>query len=112
MDMFSVLSEQAPWELKATYAFRIYDFNNDNVICTEDIRRTVKALTGWPAMKISFIASECCAGDRISDDRLEKIAKHVIAECDVISDGSLSYAEFEHMIIRSPDFISLFHVTI
>ena len=46
LDMFSVLSEHAPWDLKAAYAFRIYDFNNDNIICTEDIRNTIKTLTG------------------------------------------------------------------
>ena len=46
LDMFSVLSDNAPLHLKASYAFRIYDFNGDNTICTEDIKETVKALTG------------------------------------------------------------------
>ena len=46
LDMFSVLSEHTPWELKAAYAFRIYDFNNDNIICTEDIKLTLTTLTG------------------------------------------------------------------
>lgn len=44
--MFSVLSEHAPLHLKAAYAFRIYDFNNDNIICMGDIKETIKALTG------------------------------------------------------------------
>ena len=46
LDMFSVLSDNAPLHLKAAYAFRIYDFNGDNIICTDDIKETVKALTG------------------------------------------------------------------
>lgn len=46
LDMFSVLSVNAPLDLKATYAFRIYDYNDDNVICIEDIITTLKALTG------------------------------------------------------------------
>lgn len=33
LDMFSVMSEMAPRDLKAYYAFKIYDFNNDNYIC-------------------------------------------------------------------------------
>ena len=37
---------------------------------------------------------------------------NVIAESDVISDGSLSFTEFEHVVARSPDFVSLFHITI
>lgn len=46
LDLFSVFSERAPWDLKATYAFRIYDFNNDAAICTEDIKEILSCLTG------------------------------------------------------------------
>ena len=52
--MFSVLSDRAPWDLKATYAFRIYDYNNDSVICTKDIKRIVKSLTGM-LIDINFV---------------------------------------------------------
>lgn len=48
LDMFSVLSERAPWDLKATYAFRIYDFNGDSAICREDIEEILSHLTGAP----------------------------------------------------------------
>lgn len=48
LDMFSVFSERAPWDLKATYAFRIYDFNNDAAICRSDIQQILKRLTGKP----------------------------------------------------------------
>ena len=46
LDLFSVFSEGAPWDLKATYAFRIYDFNGDAAICKEDIRQILNCLTG------------------------------------------------------------------
>lgn len=46
LDMFSVFSERAPWDLKATYAFRIFDFNNDAAICRSDIQQILKCLTG------------------------------------------------------------------
>lgn len=46
LDLFSVFSERAPWDLKATYAFRIYDFNDDAAICRDDIRDILKCLTG------------------------------------------------------------------
>lgn len=46
LDMFSVLSERAPWDLKATYAFRIYDFNDDAAISAEDIKEILSCLTG------------------------------------------------------------------
>ena len=46
MDLFSVFSERAPWDLKATYAFRIFDFNKDNAICKNDIEQVLLCLTG------------------------------------------------------------------
>ncbi|XP_029910392.1 calcium and integrin-binding family member 2 isoform X2 [Myripristis murdjan] len=45
VDMFSVLSETAPRELKAIYAFKIYDFNVDNYLCKEDLEKTLNKLT-------------------------------------------------------------------
>ncbi|XP_017936942.1 calcium and integrin-binding family member 2 isoform X2 [Manacus vitellinus] len=45
VDMFSVLSEMAPRELKAIYAFKIYDFNTDNFICKADLEQTLNKLT-------------------------------------------------------------------
>ena len=32
LDMFSVFSELASWDLKETYVFHIYDFDQDNFI--------------------------------------------------------------------------------
>ena len=46
LDLFSVFSERAPWDLKATYAFRIFDFNRDNAICKNDIEQVLLCLTG------------------------------------------------------------------
>uniref|UniRef100_A0A8D0JT24 Calcium and integrin-binding protein 1 n=1 Tax=Sus scrofa TaxID=9823 RepID=A0A8D0JT24_PIG len=45
LDMFSVMSEMAPRDLKAYYAFKIYDFNNDDYICAWDLEQTVTKLT-------------------------------------------------------------------
>ncbi len=46
LDMFSVLSSHSPWELKAAYAFRIFDYNGDAAICKGDIKQIVHNLTG------------------------------------------------------------------
>ncbi|XP_040301506.1 calcium and integrin-binding family member 3 isoform X2 [Herpailurus yagouaroundi] len=45
LDMFSVMSEMAPRDLKAYYAFKIYDFNDDGYICAWDLEQTVTKLT-------------------------------------------------------------------
>ena len=46
LDMMSVFSERAPWNLKVTYAFKIFDFDNDNKISRTDMECTILSLTG------------------------------------------------------------------
>ena len=46
LDMMSVFSHRAPWNLKAAYAFRIFDFNEDSRICFGDIETAIRYLTG------------------------------------------------------------------
>ena len=36
----------------------------------------------------------------------------IIEEADLDSDSQISYAEFEHVVSRSPDFIRTFHIRI
>jgi calcium and integrin-binding protein 1 len=36
----------APWELKSTYAFRIYDFDSDAFLSHSDIEETLLCITG------------------------------------------------------------------
>lgn len=36
----------APWELKAAYAFRVYDFNGDAYLCQDDLAETLIYITG------------------------------------------------------------------
>lgn len=45
------------------------------------------------------------------EDR-QQIAEKVIEEADVDGDGKLSYMEFEHVITRSPEFLTTFHIRI
>lgn len=96
LDMFSVFSEAAPWDLKATYAFRIYDFDEDNFIDKNDLELTVKRLTH----------------DELTEQEVNIITDRVMAESDLDHDQKLSYVEFEHIISRSPDFINVFHIRI
>ncbi|KAJ6666665.1 hypothetical protein lerEdw1_020389, partial [Lerista edwardsae] len=135
LDMFSVMSEMAPRDLKAYYAFRIYgewhqgvqasssslepprtpsaarrsislswnhrgkpelfqallsaDFNNDDYICKSDLEKTVNKLT-----RKELTPEEVCL-----------VCNKVIDEADLDNDGKLSLEDFQHMIIRAPDFL-------
>uniref|UniRef100_A0A3B5MYE7 Calcium and integrin binding family member 3 n=1 Tax=Xiphophorus couchianus TaxID=32473 RepID=A0A3B5MYE7_9TELE len=89
LDMFSVLSEMAPRDLKAYYAFKIYDFNNDDFICKSDLEKTLNKLTR----------------NELTEDEVKMVCEKVIDEADLDNDGRLSLEDFQHMINRAPDFL-------
>ncbi|XP_019369232.1 PREDICTED: calcium and integrin-binding family member 3 isoform X5 [Gavialis gangeticus] len=89
LDMFSVLSEMAPRDLKAYYAFKIYDFNNDDYICKSDLEKTVNKLTR----------------NELTLEEVSLVCEKVIEEADLDNDGKLSLEDFQHMIVRAPDFL-------
>ncbi|XP_064244969.1 calcium and integrin-binding family member 2 isoform X2 [Passer domesticus] len=90
VDMFSVLSEMAPRELKAIYAFKIYDFNTDNFICKADLEKTLNKLTR----------------EELTAEEITLVCEKVIEEADMDGDGKLGFADFENMISKAPDFLS------
>ncbi|XP_078410851.1 calcium and integrin-binding family member 3-like [Cetorhinus maximus] len=96
LDMFSVLSEMAPRDLKACYAFKIYDFNNDNFICKSDLEKTLVKLTR----------------NELTPEEVRLVCEKVLDESDLDNDGKLSLEDFQQMIIRAPDFLSTFHIRI
>ncbi|MBN3309717.1 CIB3 protein, partial [Amia calva] len=89
LDMFSVLSEMAPRDLKAYYAFKIYDFNNDDFICKSDLEKTLNKLTR----------------NELTPEEVRLVCEKVIDEADLDNDGRLSLEDFQHMIVRAPDFL-------
>ncbi|XP_015681445.1 calcium and integrin-binding family member 3-like [Protobothrops mucrosquamatus] len=90
LDMFSVMSEMAPRDLKAYYAFRIYDFNDDRYICKSDLEKTVNKLTRR----------------ELTPEEVSLVCHKVMDEADLDNDGKLSLEDFQHMIVRAPDFLS------
>ncbi|XP_030756516.1 calcium and integrin-binding family member 2 [Sitophilus oryzae] len=96
LDMLSVFSESAPRDIKVFYAFRIYDFDNDNFVGPTDIDTALILLTR----------------QELTVEERRQITEKVIEESDVDGDGKLSYIEFQHCITRAPDFLSTFHIRI
>mmetsp|Transcript_7865 Transcript_7865/g.20211 ORF Transcript_7865/g.20211 Transcript_7865/m.20211 type:complete len:184 (+) Transcript_7865:107-658(+) len=97
LDMMSVFSEQATRDVKASYAFRIYDFDNDGYIGKSDLVRTLKAL---------------CGDSELKESEVEEVAQKILVEADLDGDQRLSYVEFDNVVARSPDFVSSFRVRI
>ncbi|XP_041975539.1 calcium and integrin-binding family member 2 isoform X1 [Aricia agestis] len=96
LDMMSVFSEAAPRDIKAWYAFRIYDLDNDLYIGKEDLLEASRLLTKG----------------ELQSPELDQIVASVLEEADMDGDGQLSFMDFEHVVVRAPDFLSTFHIRV
>ncbi|XP_046376977.1 calcium and integrin-binding protein 1-like [Haliotis rufescens] len=99
LDMMSVFSDNAPKNVKVEYAFRIYDFDEDDMLSSTDLRNVVDHLT-------SFQNDE----QKLSDEDMQQLIDNILEEADLDDDDSLSFAEFEHVISKAPDFVNSFRI--
>ncbi|XP_071538775.1 calcium and integrin-binding protein 1-like isoform X1 [Panulirus ornatus] len=98
LDMMSVFSEAAPKSVKADYAFRIFDFTDfdgDDYLGRRDLEETITKLV---------------SPQRFSPGDMEALVTRVLEEADLDDDGMLAFAEFEHVISKSPDFANSFRI--
>ncbi|XP_060526325.1 calcium and integrin-binding protein 1-like [Cylas formicarius] len=93
LDMMSVFSPTAPKSVKAEHAFRIFDFDGDDMLGVSDLKQVVNKLTGE---------------NKLSEGEMGMLLHNILEEADLDDDGSLSFAEFEHIIDRSSDFLNSF----
>ncbi|XP_022903559.1 calcium and integrin-binding protein 1-like [Onthophagus taurus] len=95
LDMMSVFSTGAPKSVKAEHAFRIFDFDGDDMLGTSDIKQVIERLIG---------------GNKLNDREMDHLIQNVLEEADLDDDGSLSFAEFEHIIDKNSDFANTFRI--
>ncbi|KAI4470452.1 calcium and integrin binding family member 2 [Holotrichia oblita] len=89
LDMMSVFSEAAPKSVKAEHAFRIFDFDGDDMLGTADLKQVIDKLLG---------------NNKLTEREMQHLIQNILEEADLDDDGSLSFAEFEHIIDKSSDF--------
>lgn len=65
------------------------DFNVDNYICKEDLEKTLNKLTK----------------EELTPEEVILVCEKAIEEADLDGDSKLSFADFENMISRAPDFL-------
>eukprot|EP00039_Didymoeca_costata_P022570 m.4750 g.4750 ORF g.4750 m.4750 type:complete len:182 (-) comp3090_c0_seq1:243-788(-) len=94
LDMMSVFCEEATRDVKATYAFRIYDFDGDGYLGRSDLKKTLVNIVG----------------SNLSDAEVEEVISEIMREADFDRDQQLSYVEFEHVVSRAPDFTNTFRI--
>nr|XP_050858212.1 calcium and integrin-binding family member 3-like isoform X2 [Vespula vulgaris] len=72
------------------------DFDEDGVLGIGDLERTCRQLVQ----------------DGLTSEEVYTVCQKVLEESDIDGDGALSYLDFEHVVTRTPDFISTFHIRI
>jgi calcium and integrin-binding protein 1 len=88
--MMSVFSDGAPKSVKSEHAFRIFDFDGDDMLSKNDLKQVIQRLIGF--------------NHQFSDLDMDQLITNILEEADLDDDGSLSFAEFEHVIDKSSDF--------
>jgi len=93
--MMSVFSDGAPKNVKVEYAFRVYDFDGDDLISDEDLKTVIECLTGV---------------NKLKEEEMTQLVDNIMEEADLDDDKTLSFAEFEHVISKAPDFVNSFRI--
>ena len=52
------------------------------------------------------------SGDSLEEVEVDAIVAGVLQESSGARNRKLSYAEFEHVVSRAPDFVNFFHITV
>lgn len=107
LDMMSVLSENAPTQVKAEWAFRIFDEDADGRLDRKDISRVVRKMTIEDDQEGD---EEDARSDREKQEQLNKVVTQVIMETDINKSESISLVEFKQMVSKSHDFEDNFRI--
>ncbi|GJQ66275.1 putative EF-Hand superfamily Ca2-binding protein [Trypoxylus dichotomus] len=100
LDFCSVMSEKCPNHVKALWAFRIFDFNNDSSIDRDDLMEIINRLV-----------DDGKAGDFLYEEK-NYIIKILLASMDIENNGNIGQLEFTHAIGKMDDFGSALTFTI
>nr|XP_022911949.1 calcium and integrin-binding protein 1-like [Onthophagus taurus] len=96
LDFFSVMSDKCPVQVKARWAYKLFDFNNQKEINPDDIRVLIKRLTSSNS------------DQKLSDDDVENILQVIMSKMDVEDNNSIGCHEFEHVLKNLSHFESAF----
>lgn len=100
LDLLSAFSDSATLEIKSHYAFRIFDFDDDGTLDSNDLEKLVNCLTGDTDET------------RLTPEEMRQLISNILEESDIDKDGTVNLSEFQHVISRSPDFVSSFKIVL
>ncbi|XP_039759259.1 calcium and integrin-binding family member 2-like isoform X2 [Pararge aegeria] len=99
LDLCSAMSPECPSEVKAAWAFQVFDIDEDNQISTADICFILDRLTWDPNNRANYLDKE---------SKL-KIADVILKEINLDRSGSIGISEFKLILARIPEFATSFY---
>ncbi|KAJ8971815.1 hypothetical protein NQ317_004845 [Molorchus minor] len=94
LDLCSVMSDKCPDKIKAAWAFKIFDFDEDDAVGEVDLMEVINRLTG--------------GAGQIGIEHQKTIIKILLDEMDLASSGSVGQLEFVHAVGKTSEFSHTF----
>ncbi|TWW75574.1 Titin [Takifugu flavidus] len=79
---------------------KMTDFDDDGTLDCGDLKNLVNCLTGETT------------DTQLTEDEMKQLIKNILEESDIDKDGTVNLSEFQHVISRSPDFVSSFKIVL
>merc|ERR1711915_627191 len=94
LDLMSVMSEAAPAQVKAEWAFRVFDFDGDNRLSKEDTHQVVDAITNSGEM------AGVESNTRLDNEEIKNIVKNVMDETDLNRTGLFHWQNLSRLLLN------------
>ncbi|CAK1584336.1 unnamed protein product [Parnassius mnemosyne] len=102
LDLCSAMSSKCPTDVKASWAFKVFDIDEDSQISTRDISEIVDRLTNGSKSR-SY---------SLDDETKSKIAYVILDEMKLTNTGGIGLSEFKILMSRIPEFNSSFYFSL
>ncbi|XP_076653459.1 calcium and integrin-binding protein 1 [Halictus rubicundus] len=96
LDLYSAFCTDCPDEVRASWAFDIFDLDSDNIISVDDLIKAIKKLAGNDIDDVQGITTEMA----------DRIARMVLQEMVFNRTATISREEFIHVVVRIPEFFT------
>lgn len=117
LEMFSVFSPRASFDVKVIFLFAIWDFDGDDVLGKKDIKQGLDLLLNDPKIpsappaageiSVEVITKDT---DMLSRPQIHEVLQRLAAESDPDGNG-LTFQEFQSVVCHATDFGSNFRMS-
>ena len=91
-------------KVKAEWAFKVFDYDGDNLLGKNDIRKVVDSITN---------SGEGVGEEkevRLDNKEVNSVVENVLNETDLNRTGFISLTEFKQIVTKSADFADSFRI--